>query len=414
MTKPMSKIALAICFYLTSTCLGIPCRYTVRDIGFVDMHEPRYRLGVVQGASISGDLYEQIAARLKDSNIRMQPLAAEVRTSTEDLTHAALQLSAEGLRSLRLPSAETVEDLVNRLVSSPLQRRLIHGSLGSFAHILLIQGKDETANESARTASKEAMVALKNLETQLPRPIGFPVRFVELSARQQAEEEIMLWSMGLPIGPSAEPAVAIYYGRAKLAGPILRGEEIKKAELLAQLALVGESCECDTSRDWFREPHAPHLWSDEQRQTAWATLGFDPESPVVKAEIGRILERGYFSRSEGQPRSAPEAVETLIFGYKETGLDSKASVRNPKFESSLSQAELPEPVPDLQVIEAGAGDWGFSDEPEEAVPDDAVAEEMKLPVNKKDKPGLLLWLLGGAAVGSLLAAMWVWRARVNS
>jgi len=121
----------------------------------------------------------------------------------------------------------------------------------------------------------------------------------------------------------------VIYGRGRRAGEPLAGD-FNETEFTTQLALVGESCECETDRAWLLEPTAPMRWPERIAERAPGALGFDPESPMVKAEISRILSRGDFGtgRSTQGDGRRPKDLAEIVFGYSEHTLDDRLGESN--------------------------------------------------------------------------------------
>ena len=342
------------------------------------------------------------------------PAAVPPRLSSEPTAApgTAILIDRQGRRlTIRLWSSHTREQMTdeNRVQAlmqqlfSPMLKQLAVQSIDSFAQILIVEGNDSKANEQARLVAAQAQAALRKVEGLLPRPVAFPVRIRQVKWEQRQDERVLLWVLGeselqegvtahastegsragqLPVeaqkqqklqkpqqppqqesqpqppdesaltsGPTVLPRLAVIYGRGRLAGKVMVGQEIQLREVLAQLALVGESCECETDRAWFDEPTLPLPWSNEARQQAVPLLGFDPDSPLVQAEMVRIVSQGKSTReasrndrrrpsepasatgagtSDASRRARGDAIERILLGYDELALDafSKAEKAN--------------------------------------------------------------------------------------
>jgi hypothetical protein len=90
-------------------------------------------------------------------------------------------------------------------------------------------------------------------------------------------------------------------------------------------------------------------------------LGFDPESPIVRAEVRRILGRSPSDTNNTPPR--PESLEQLLLGYGETVLEPIAIATNAQATSSNDEQTLPPPRTELiNAATAGASDdWSFNE-----------------------------------------------------
>lgn len=285
------------------------CRYTVRDVAFVDLGDDApYRL-VVPAEESGADLRRMAAAVLLDSNVELAP--------TEGAVGATL-VDPDG-RELGVVLGEHLGASLARVVESPRRRDLVDVLLSSYGAVVLALGTDEASNAAARDAVDGARADLDAIFDAMPKAVGDPPVVVEISAQERADEAALLWSLGIEPAAAAQPAAAVLMGRARRVGPPLRGAEITRAALFGVLAIVGQSCECDLDRSWMQGRRVPLRWGADTRARAVAALGFDPESPLVRAEIAGILARGPsagFVGTEG-PEVGERSVEELLLGYSE-------------------------------------------------------------------------------------------------
>ncbi|MCP3920435.1 MAG: hypothetical protein GY711_33320 [bacterium] len=334
--------------------LGGLCRYTVRDIGFIDLSGPGYEL--VLAAPEGDDGWDaRLLAEVRDGNVALvrEEAAGSVwwlrRSSDAD---TALRLGDAGME----PAAAL--DAARR---SPLRDEISSLALSTFAFVIVVEGTDPALDKACDAAIEEAKTGLRAIESQLPRPIHLPLVERRIARSARRAERVLLWSLGLD-GQTPDPVVCVLYGRGKLAGEPIDRADLARGELLAQLALVGETCECDTSRDWAAEAVIAHAWPERQRRSAWDALGFDPESPMVKAEVTRILARGPGAeRKDGRP----DSIEALVFGYREAQLTADAPA--PRTDGAPLGGERARP--EIQIVDAGEGDWGFEADSADPDPD---------------------------------------------
>ena len=291
----------------------------------------------------------------------------------DDRGRALLLCTRDGTETT--PDRELMRS-VQGAVTSVVREEISRRTLDTFAFLLVVEGKDGTRNREVHDLVTEAIGRLREMESLLPRPLGYPLRTMGIDMETRPQEEVLLWSLGLD-SASPEPAVALVYGRGKLAGPVLVGPRITKREILLQLALVGDSCECDTDRDWVNDPFIPLRWSPAQRESAMDHLGFNPGSPLVKAEIAQIINRGLplgTARGGGVP-----SVESILLGYREFTIDegTDSDVRqDPGRDTGSGGGEEQGtrssiiPGPDDMVLTAAAeGDgWDFEDQHETGDP----------------------------------------------
>ncbi len=144
----------------------------------------------------------------------------------------------------------------------------------------------------------------------MPKPIAYPPVLLSIGSESLSREKILLWSLGLDAEKSSEPHAVILYGRARWIGPLFEGEQITEENLAAVLFVIGDDCECGFDYRWLQGTMLPAKWDEKLQARVVESLGFDPENPMIKMEISRIIGRGYPSYP-GVP-----------FGYQEFVVDS--------------------------------------------------------------------------------------------
>jgi hypothetical protein len=135
---------------------------------------------------------------------------------------------------------------------------------------------------------------------------------LRLEAGSLEREKILLWSLGLDTKKAEMPRAAVLYGRARWIGPLVKGDEITAHNLSGLLSIIGADCECGLDISWTQGTRLLVRWGEERHAQLTKALGFDPESPMVKLEVSRIL---------GRRGSAPPAQ----MGYQEVSLEPVAS-----------------------------------------------------------------------------------------
>lgn len=356
------------------------CRYSVRDTGFVDLGQDPWRLEVSGPPAFRQLGRQAAAAALLDANVALDdtPPAAPAAAP-------ALRLHGGAGRTLKIPLPRPPPDSVpamaawlETVVASPARTQLLRLALESYAVIVLAEGTDSAANQAARAAVDGAAARLRQLLPDMPKPVTVPPAILRLEKERQASEHILLWSLGLDPGPATQPRLAIVYGRGRILGTTLEGPLITRTTLQERLALVGQDCECDLSRAWLKGPVIPGRWDRRLQETAVRTLGFDPENPMVRAEVGRIVLRG-----EGDRQRSRRASPASTLGYSEGAVD-----------------ELP-------------ADPGAEEESPAVAPSAAQASGTGIapsrPPSPARPPATTGWqILAAALVASLAAGGWIW------
>ena len=304
------------------------CRYNIREIGFVNVGQPKFRLAVF----IHGDehdawlpgFHSTATHTLGMSNVTWDIVDEVKESASPDLRYRAqlgprlpggmvLQQGREDGWPvfLHVPDAE-LQDRLTALADSPARARIADAVIDSYGAVLLLRGLDDAANDSARLLAQESIQAITATLTDLPKRIARGPQLVEADPSLPAEQ-ILAWSLGVNGRDLPQPVVAVVYGRGRLAGPALSGEQLTAARLRDQLSLVGADCECALDHSWMTAGSIPLAISAEQESRIPQVLGFDPAAAPVVAEVHQILAT--------QAQAARDPAASRGGGYRETPLE---------------------------------------------------------------------------------------------
>jgi hypothetical protein len=287
------------------------CRYNVRDVGFVDLGEEAYRLFAYVRQDTSPEFISQFRTlseeALRDSNVRpgiinvdTEPDHPAQRFLTPNLTNSlpiGVLVSPDGqslpvaLSQLGVPFQQSLATALQDIVCSPTRAEILQQVSRAFGAVLLIEGPDPEPNQRARRAVASAIDQIRAQMKTMPKSIAEPPALVVVDQASLARERILLWSLGLAADQVSELRAAVLYARARWIGPLMKGAEITEHNLTGILAVIGVDCECGLDLTWTLGTRLPVRWDEQRHAVATKTLGFDPESPLVKIEVGRIVER---------------------------------------------------------------------------------------------------------------------------
>ena len=212
---------------------------------------------------------------------------------------------------------------------SELRTKLAVGMIGRLGMIVLVEGRDAGANRRAREVVEQAIADVERNMSEFEKPVEAGPGLLVVTAKNRSEESWTLWSLGIEDESVEAPIVAVVFGRGRRLGGLIPAVELDRAALYRRLALLGRSCECDLDRDWLYGHPLYLRWNEERRREAAASLTFDPEDPMVKAEIARIIDRGPGSGGGDLP-SAGGDIEDILLGYREQVIDpSSESAETP-------------------------------------------------------------------------------------
>lgn len=389
------------------------CRYSVREVGFIDLDTAPYRFYVLvdqQTPQAIVDAVRRMAfTRLRGGNVEAEVVpvheqpghrAFEYVKDRAALTYpAGLLVSPDGRARVQpLPEEEeALGDLLDGLLDSPLRARITDSAIEAYCVVLLIDGDDDAANAEGRRRVEEAIAEMTAGLGNVEKPTKQPPVFIELKKSDRVSEAVLLWSLGEDWAAPKQPGVAVLFGRCRRLGEVMRADRVETGELVRVMALVGASCECGLDRSYMQGIMLPIRWDASTREKLTRHLGFDAESPMVKMEVGQILSQG--AAGGGYRPDDP------FFGYREVGLGGDAPDTGPVDEADDFVVEdvVPAPPAAKPEIEESAA---TAPAPVPAAKEVPVAEE---------KPGagtgLLTVLAAIAAFNIALALGLVIRAR---
>ncbi len=345
-----SRLAAVVCLCLCFQTAPVwACKYNVRDTGFVDFGDrPYYLFGYVKDDTPADALsvFEQLPlAVLMDSNVRFEIINIDQQKEHGAVKYldshninsfpAAVLVSADG-QSLAVEVGKTGQGFkrtlysaVEDVVSSPKRDEIVEQISEAYAVILLFEGLEQKENEKARQAAVGAIEKMTSQLKFLPKPIANGPVMVVVSREDFAKEQNLLWSLGLDAEKKTEPRAAIIYGRARWIGPLIKAEQITEDILINLLYIIGADCECGLDRRWMQGTMLAVRWDEDARTKAAKNLGFDPESPMIKAEISRIMRIGTASYP-GVP-----------LGYQELVVEFESEDETEPNESALDIRDMP-------------------------------------------------------------------------
>jgi hypothetical protein len=294
------------------------CRYSIRDTGFVDLDTESYSLELAHSPAFAATakIYTQAAAG--------RFLEANVGFATKESATPWLRLADSTGRSLDLAAGQPLPTdapgigrLLESVVASPRREDIHREALRAYAVVVLVEGTDAADNERVRAAISAASAAIARQMPSMPKPVEVPPQLVTIPVTGQGTEVVLLWGLGFEPRLSPEARVAIVFGRGRRLGEPLEGALITRTVLQERLAMIGQDCECDLDRVWLKGPVLPGRWDRELQQLAAKTLGFDPENPMVRTEVSRIVLRG-----EGDRVRSKKPSTALALGYLEGSVDA--------------------------------------------------------------------------------------------
>ena len=320
------------------------CRYTVRDVAFVDLGDAPYRLFVfadLADEETAGELQAAVDHIAEEVLIDANCVIEFVDTSPET-DHPALKYATEvtqfpalvavgpeqqpliieeGLANKAAPAAKELSQLCRDFIDSPVRKEMFSQLLSVHSVILMVEGADQGANQKTRDLIAQTIPQVEQSLEFLPKPIREPPHVIHLTAEAAANEKVLLWALGMDPESTEATQVALLFGRGRKLGPVLRFPDDPRRRFVQSLAVVGQDCECGLDRRWMQGAMVPHRWTAADEKEAIGQLGFDPGNPLVKAEIDRILTRGPGAEGEREMELEDALKIAPALSYQEIAID---------------------------------------------------------------------------------------------
>ena len=406
-------LAAALSLALWPCRLGA-CPYSFRESGFVDLGRDYYGLFCLVGPDGGRplvDLFETASKTLfRESNVRLAVVDVE-----QDAAHGAVAYY-NGLKKKSLPFAvliapdgrkrplsaisrkgNTPDDVLlelKKVVSSPGREDFKKHAIEKWCVALLIEGDDKEKNAAAGREIASACKDISGAMTAMGRTVDSPPFVMRVQAKN-AEEQMLLWSVGFDPARDSTPAAAVLYGRGKRFGPLLQGDELCRESFMKLFSLLGYNCSCTTDPRILFGPVIPATWGYDEQTAAIKALGFDPANPMVKMEIASAIPMRAepVESLKDLPAEAPN-----LLGYQEIVFDPEAATEEQDAQRYIAQ---PEPVAASAGAEAQPATAG-DEETERPVASQAAAQPQKdatvaVPLRRNTGVGLVV------ALGVLLA-----------
>lgn len=285
------------------------CPYSVRDVGFVDLDSPPYRIYLFvrddtpQKETFTAAFEEASAALFAESNVEAEIVNLDEQKSHPAVEHlrqwevstfpTALLISPRG-QSIVLPISdetrplkETLWATFQKVAMSPKREEIARNIVRAWCVIVLVQGNDSVENARGQKVITDAMGDFAGIMSRQGKTSEEQPHLIVVPGSSFGEEEILLWSLGLQDNSSG-PRAAVLYARGRQIGPLLDGENLNRNLLLQVLTTIGMDCDCDADQRWLSGTAIPLGWGQKLRQEVVKYLGFDPDNPIVKDAVSRI------------------------------------------------------------------------------------------------------------------------------
>lgn len=306
-TARPTKLAFACSVLLAAAGVAFACKYSVRDVAFVDISPDPYLAYIhVDGdvpAGTLADIEAAQAAVFLDANVTSEIVDIDADPAHPSTRHATgsvprIVLESPDGRTMSVPigsdAAPSTDDIwaaIEAVTTSRARRRIRRRMFDAHTVILVVEGSSPDANRQAARIAADATARVRDGMDELPKPISKPPYTVVIPADSAGEEAVLLWSLGVEPDRTEDAHVLALFGRMRLLGEALAVPGATEDALFTMLDLVGQDCECTLDRSWMQGTMIPHYWDSRDETLAMESLGFDPGNPLVMTEVSRIVNR---------------------------------------------------------------------------------------------------------------------------
>lgn len=409
---------LMVLFLITGTLAVMACRYSVRDVGFVDLVDEPYQLCLhsekAREAGLESALEKAGLVILEDSNVQWKWDGYPENANSNSF---AVLVSPEGaMTELTLPEGKDAADVSWRFfeqtITSPLRKKIRDRIAMAFCVVLFLPSADGNDNQRVIDDIDASIQSIAEIIPFMPKPVDHPPERIQVEMDQLEEEKTLLWSLGFDLSDQRQAQAAVLYGRGRRIGPVLAGGVITKTRLTEIMTIVGQDCECELDRAWMRGPTFPAVYGSSWQSEVYQHLGFDTENPMVKTEISRILSRGPNAEAPTEKRAG--SYEQYQLGYAEEIIGDEDSLSDSAIASELDAllAEAEEAIQNAEKEQADSGaetsavsEWQVSTNTTSVARENLDNDEH---VDEEGKPlKLSLWVFTGILILTLGGGGWI-------
>lgn len=296
---------------LFTTCDRLParCKYSVRDVAFVNVHGKTWQLQLIKPKNIEAEEFRDwnrgLKSKLENSNLGFiwhqeeseagQRLIAQ--TNPADLAsirNRKLPLCAIGHTgvepmSITMDQNLSFSDNLENVINSPARSKTLEHVVESLCVFVVVESGNPEADRHALQTVKGSIDQVNKQLWTLEKPANQGPAFVSVNSLDK-HEQVFLQSIGIS-SQVASPTVAVIYGQGRRLGGLITGKELTIEKLVGRASICGQDCECELNRDWLYAAQMIHDWPKEQERLAEASLNFDPHSAFVIAEVAQILRK---------------------------------------------------------------------------------------------------------------------------
>lgn len=284
------------------------CKYSVRDVAFVNVHGKAWRLCLIKPPNLDeqtfGKWSSDLRTQLERSNVGHVWLADD-SDEAASLRRQAAVVKAEAQSAPELPqmflvapdgrlehlipdSSLSFSANIQRLISSSARTKVLEQVVDSLCVFVVFESGDPAKDSKIRIIVEAAVERVNHQMWTLEKPTDKGPAMVVVDS-SQPDEAAFMSSVGVDSG--GLPAVAVIYGQGRRLGSVLKGDDIGLEKLIGRASICGQDCECELNREWLYRDQMIHVWNQRLEREVENSLTFDPRSAFVVAEVTQILNK---------------------------------------------------------------------------------------------------------------------------
>ncbi|TKG96339.1 hypothetical protein EYV94_03530 [Puteibacter caeruleilacunae] len=286
MIKRITLIAIVMLGVFTHS---YACRYTIREIGYSELFVPKYRLvltaDTVKSESLIKDFKSIAFAYAMEANVTYNV------EKDSDIQTIVRMFSEQGdtLHEKQVKSRDDIIEVVTASLGSVARERLVEALGNSFAVVLCVRGKEDQGQY--RASINKAISEFYKISSHLDKKVDEQIQVIEMKYQDRFEEQILLNCLGVDENNQV-PAVAVLYGRGRIAGDVLQGNDIPFKDIFNKLVLIGTDCECGVDLSPLLKHATPLSWDGKIKERVAEMLNVDVDNPMTLTEMSQILAKG--------------------------------------------------------------------------------------------------------------------------
>ena len=348
------RVVLALFLASTPASPNSICRYSVRDVGFVNVHGQPWQLKVVRPAVADQDQVSSwqsaIRSQLEESNVTFEWVRSDSQSAKKiqilSSTKPPLGLPTAaiyGPNDLAFPvpfpenlTSDELEKTLDSIVHSPVRDRILDEITSTLCTILVVESGDSDFDRKAVEIANSAAEQISNKMWLMEKPTKKGPVVEVLESEERDQEQWLIRSLGLDLEATV-PQLVIVYGQGRRLGDPLIGQDILEGRIVQLASLCGQSCECELDRFWLYGTQMIHFWGDKRAARAERHLDFDPGAALVIAEVNGIVGRA----GRGNKRSDSLIGNGLVIHDLPdiADVEKETNLRTESDESTVEMAE---------------------------------------------------------------------------